>query len=44
VVAQVFQPVVLAVMFGNHLQTGRAAVHGVALMGEGERHLIKKFK
>jgi hypothetical protein len=31
-----FQPVVFAVVFGNHLQAGGAAVHGVVLVGEGE--------
>jgi hypothetical protein len=38
--AQVFQPVIFAVVFGNHLQAGRVAVHGVVLMGEVEGHLL----
>jgi hypothetical protein len=32
---------VLAVVFGNHLQAGGAAVHGVELVGEGEGHLVE---
>jgi hypothetical protein len=35
-VAQALQPVVLAIVFGNHLQAGGTAVHGVKLVGEGE--------
>jgi predicted thioesterase len=36
---------VLAVVFGNHLQAGGAAVHGVELVGEGEhRKLIMDYK
>jgi hypothetical protein len=37
-VAQALQPVVLAIVFGNHLQAGGTTVHGVKLVGEGERH------
>ena len=39
VVAQAVQPVVPAIVFGNHLQAGGAAVHGVVLVGEGKHFL-----